>query len=177
MKKVFVSLMISLLVLGVVPLKAQSLKDGATCPVTKVMVNYEGQENVNISFIPRSLFAILDNNGFSEDLLNELKKLQRLNMMYFNKEHGDMGVYQKIIDEFNNMFTNNNFVQIKNTSENGSTLRVFVKMEKDKPMGMTLVYDGVSMLDIIEFEGPFDITKIPAIVKSINIFEKLGKKM
>lgn len=177
MKKVFVSLMICLIVFGFGSLKAQSLKDAATCPITKAMVNYEGQENINISFIPKSLFAILDNNGFSEDLLNELKKLQRLNMMYFNKEHGDMGVYQKIIDEFNSVFTNNNFVQIKNTSENGSTLRVFVKMEKDKPMGMTVVYDGVSMLDIIEFEGSFDITKIPAIVKSINIFEKLGKKM
>lgn len=177
MKKVFICLVITCMIFGVGSLKAQTLKDGATCPVTKAMVTYEGQENINISFIPKSLFAILDNNGFAEDLLNEMKKLQRLNMMYFNKEHGDMGVYRKILDDFDAVFTTNNFVQLKNTSENGTTLRVFVKMEKDKPVGMTLMYDSVNMLDVIEFEGQFDITKIPSIVKSISVFEKLGKKM
>ena len=176
MRKLFV-ILVCFIVSGFMAVNAQSLKDGATCPVTKAMVNYEGMENINISFIPRSLFVILDNNGFSEDLLNELKKLERLNMMFFNKEHGDMGVYEKILKDFDAVFTNNNFVQLKNTSEGGATLRIFVKMEKDKPVGMTMMYDAVNMLDIIEFEGSFNIAKIPSIVKSIAIFEKLGKKM
>lgn len=176
MRKLFV-ILICFVVCGLMSVNAQSLKEGATCPVTKAMVNYEGQENINISFIPRSLFVILENNGFPEDLLGELKKLDRLNMMFFNKEHGDMGVYDKIIKEFDAVFTNNNFVQLKNTSENGATLRLFVKMEKEKPVGMTMVYDAVNMLDIVEFEGAFNVAKIPAIVKSIAVFEKLGKKL
>lgn len=175
MRKLFASLLICCV--GFLSLNAQSLKEGATCPVTKAMVTYEGMENVNISFIPRSLFSILENNGFSEELMGEIKKLERLNMMYFNKEHGDMGVYKRILQDFDGVFTNNSFVQLKNTSENGATLRVFVKMEKEKPVGMTLIYDGVNMLDIIEFEGPFNVAKIPTIVKSISVFEKLGKKM
>ena len=177
MRKLFACLLIFCVGFGFMSLQAQSLKEGATCPVTKCMVTYEGKENVNISFIPRSLFSILDNNGFSEELMGELKKLERLNMMYFNKDQGDMGTYQKILDDFDVVFKNNSFVQLKNTSENGATLRVFVKMEKEKPVGMTLIYDGVSMLDIIEFEGPFNVAKIPVIVKSISTFEKLGKKM
>lgn len=177
MKKLFVILICFIVSGFMAVVNAQSLKDGATCPVTKAMVNYEGVENINISFIPRSLFVILENNGFSEDLLSEMKKLERLNMMFFNKEHGDMGVYEKILKDFDAVFTTNNFVQLKNTSENGATLRLFVKMEKDKPVGMTMIYDAVNMLDIIEFEGSFNIAKIPSIVKSIAIFEKLGKKM
>lgn len=176
MRKLFL-ILISFVVGGFMTVNAQSLKEGATCPVTKAMVNYEGQENINISFIPRSLFVILDNNGFPEDLLSEIKKLERLNMMFFNKEHGDMGVYEKILKEFDVVFTTNNFVQLKNTSENGATLRLFVKMEKEKPVGMTLVYDAVNMLDIVEFEGSFNIAKIPSIVKNIAVFEKLGKKI
>lgn len=50
MRKLFVILIF--IVSGFMTVNAQNLKDGATCPVTKAMVNYEGVENINISFIP-----------------------------------------------------------------------------------------------------------------------------
>lgn len=171
MKKV---LFVALCLVGCFVAKAQN---GATCPVTICMAKYEGKENVNISFLPRSLYMMLDNNGIPDDVLAEVKKLDRLNMFLFNKDAGDMSVYTQIVKDFEAVFAANGFVSLKNTSENGNSLKVFVKLVKDKPEGMCLIYDQPGMLDIFEFEGAFNVAKIPNVVKSISMFEKLAKKM
>lgn len=146
-------------------------------PIIKVISSYQGTDNVNVSLIPRALFPLLENNGLPQDLMAELKKLESINMLAFNKEKGDMGVYQKILADFDAAFTADRFVLAKNSSENGSHLRVYVKMDKDKVLGMTILLDGVNSLDVLDFNGAGDVGKIPVAVKNIPVFQKIGKKM